>query len=171
MGYSQLQKVVVLSTLSLSFAVGNTAVFAQNAPADLPPPEPLHRHMMKSPEEIQQMRVRHLQKLHDNLKITATQEAAWQAFQEAYLPQSDKKMPPKPEALAQLTAPEHIEMRLGFLQNEESKLANQLEKTKALYAQLNAEQQAILNKDEIFRPFPGFEKRRPLPEHHLNDHK
>lgn len=171
MGYSKLQKIVVLSALSLSFAVGNTAAFAQSAPTDQPPSDQTHKHFNKSPEEMYQMRVRHLQKLHDNLNITATQETVWQSFQEAYLPQKDKKMPPKPKEMAQLTAPEQIEMRLGFLQNEESKLANQLEKTKALYAQLSAEQQAILNKDDIFKPFSAFGRRHTLPKHQPQDKK
>lgn len=165
MSYRKLQKIIALSTLGFSMAVGHTVAFAQKAPTE---EQGLHKHVEKSPEEMRQMHVRRLQGLHDRLKITSSQESLWQAFAEAYLPPQDKKMPPKPKDINQLSAPERIEMRLAFMQNEQSRLSNQLDKTKALYAQLSAEQQEILNKDDLFKPFHGFDKRGPAQH---RDHK
>lgn len=153
------QKIIVLSVVSVSFALGNTFAVAQETQQ----PQNAPRHFEHSPEEMLKMRMHHLQNLHDRLKITASQESVWQSFQDAFLPPKDQKRPPKPKDDTLLTAPEKIEQHLAFIQHQETRLQTQLEQTKALYAQLNAEQQAILNKDEIFRPFPGFRPR--LPHH------
>lgn len=162
----KLQKIAVLSILSATFALGNTLVFAQSTTANPPEKPAVEKHFRHSPEEMYKMREHHLHRLHDHLKITASQDAAWQAFEAAYLPPKDMKMPPKPGEENLLTAPERIQQRLAFLQNEESRLTDQLDKTKALYAQLNADQQAILNKDDMFKPFMGFGKRPPMPRKH-----
>lgn len=86
----------------------------------------------------------HQQKLHDQLKITPAQEAAWKAFTAKSTPTAPIQRPSRDE-LAKLSAPERMERMLGMMKDGEARLATHLAAVKEFYAVLTPEQQAIFN--------------------------
>ena len=88
----------------------------------------------------------HHQKLHDKLKITPAQEAAWKTFTAKTTPSAPMKRPSREEA-AKLSAPEQMERRLSMMKEGEARMTTRLAAVKEFYAVLTPEQQAIFNQE------------------------
>jgi hypothetical protein len=99
----------------------------------------------RDPAKMAQMHAKHLADLKAKLKITATQETAWNAFAEAMKPPTDmmNKRPDRAE-MDKLTTPERID-KMRALHKEhmavmEASMDKRAEATKTFYAALSAEQ-------------------------------
>lgn len=93
---------------------------------------------MKS-ERMEKMRAEHLAKLHDKLKLTAQQEAAWNKFA-ASTPMGNMERP-DPQQLEKLNAPQRMEQGLEHMRTMEKKMAGHLAALKEFYAVLTPQQQ------------------------------
>jgi Spy/CpxP family protein refolding chaperone len=81
----------------------------------------------------------HQQRLHDALKLTPQQEAAWAKFQESH-PFANKTSPAEPVDLSKLTAPERAEKMLEFQKQHQELMSKHIVAMKDFYAQLTPEQ-------------------------------
>ncbi len=95
--------------------------------------------------------------LHDKLKLSADQEAAWNKFVDNK-PEAGPKRPFKRGEMANLTAPERMEKMLEMMKARYARMADRLEEVKTFYSVLTPEQKAIF--DQEFGPSkrarPGF---------------
>ncbi len=96
------------------------------------------------PERMQQMREQHLAALHDRLKLTAQQEAAWKKFA-ASQPVPDKTARLDPAEMEKLNAPQRLEKGLEHMRAMEARMAEHLAALKEFYAVLTPEQQKIFD--------------------------
>ncbi|MDP1635257.1 MAG: Spy/CpxP family protein refolding chaperone [Gallionellaceae bacterium] len=94
---------------------------------------------MKS-ERMEKMREKHLETLHDKLKLTAQQETAWKKFA-ASTPMGGKMARPDPKEMEKLNAPQRMEKGLEQMRTMEKKMAEHLAVLKEFYAALTPEQQ------------------------------
>lgn len=81
--------------------------------------------------------------LHDKLKLTSEQEAAWKKFSEKMKPES-RNRPDQPE-LSALHAPERMERMLSMMKEHESRMADRVAAVKEFYAVLTPEQQKLFD--------------------------
>ncbi|KAF1044810.1 MAG: hypothetical protein GAK35_01598 [Herbaspirillum frisingense] len=88
------------------------------------------------------MRAKHQAELHDKLKITASQEAAWKLFLDKTKPAPfDPAARPSKEEFAKLTTPERLDKKLEFMRKREAFAEQRIGATKEFYATLSPEQQ------------------------------
>lgn len=121
--------------LACLLTVGATAAHAQDANVD---PMTAHHWPMDSAKRDAMM-AKHMQKMHDTLKIQPAQEAAWKDFVASMKPMN----PPKPSADdAKLSAPDRMEK--GMKMNQEQ-MQQRLDALKTFYKQLTPEQQKIMD--------------------------
>lgn len=85
--------------------------------------------------------------LHDKLKLTAEQEAAWKTFSEKMKPSGARDRPDL-SGMESLHAPERMEKMLAVMKERESQMAGRVAAVKAFYAVLTPEQQKLF--DEQF---------------------
>lgn len=111
----------------------------------------MHGHHWKdgarSPEQMKERLAKRQAELHDKLKLSAGQEAAWQSFAAAMTPSGQWKRPDRAE-WEKLSAPERMEKQLALMKEREAQMATRLAATKTFYAALTAEQKKIF--DESF---------------------
>lgn len=93
---------------------------------------------------------KHQQQLHDALKLTPQQEAAWNKFQESS-PFAQRPNGPSPEELAKLPAPERAEKMLERQKLHQEAASKHLAALKEFYAQLSPEQKKTFDEQS----FPG----------------
>jgi len=95
-----------------------------------------------------------LQKLHDELKLAPTQEAAWKAWSEPMLQQAEKMgdLRTEREAMMKLPAPDRMEKMLERMKEHQKRMEAHLESTKGFYAGLSPEQKKVF---DAFQPFGG----------------
>ena len=139
-----IQSMVVAGVLA---AAGGTA-FAQMGEGMMGHEGMQHR----DPAKMAQMHAKHLADLKAKLKITANQEAAWNAFAEAMKPPTDmmNKRPDR-EEMEKLTTPERID-KMRALHKErmtvmEAEMDKRAEATKTFYAALSAEQKKTFDSE------------------------
>ncbi|MBA8733266.1 Spy/CpxP family protein refolding chaperone [Chromobacterium violaceum] len=128
---TQLLKPLLVAGLLLA---GSAAVHAEDA---APGMSEQGMHMM-DPAKRDAMMAKHLQALHDKLKIQPKQEAAWQAFAASMKPEKMEKPPMDDKA----TAPEKME---SMMQRQQARMQKRLDALKAFYGQLTPEQQKIMD--------------------------
>ena len=132
-----IQSMVVAGVL----AVAGSAAFAQMGEGMMGHEGMPHR----DPAKMAQMHAKHLADLKAKLKLTASQETAWNAFAEAMKPPTDMmNKRPDPAEMEKLTTPERID-KMRALHKEhmtemEANMDKRAEATKAFYAALSAEQ-------------------------------
>ena len=132
-----IQSLVVAGVL----AVAGGAAFAQMGDGMMGHEGMPHR----DPAKMAQMHAKHLADLKAKLKITASQEAAWNTFADAMKPPADmmNKRPDHAE-MDKLTTPERIDkmraMHKEHMAVMEASMDKRAEATKAFYAALSAEQ-------------------------------
>ena len=132
-----IQSMVVAGVL----AAASSAAFAQMGEGMMGHEGMPHR----DPAKMAQMHAKHLADLKAKLKLTASQETAWNAFAEAMKPPADMmNKRPDPAEMEKLTTPERID-KMRALHKEhmtamEANMDKRAEATKAFYAALSAEQ-------------------------------
>ncbi|AMP01087.1 LTXXQ motif family protein [Collimonas arenae] len=141
-----LRKQILIGVTALSFAAMGVTAYAQQADG------PVGRH---APTPEQQAKfaanmAKRQAKLHDDLKITPDQEAAWQTFLGKIKPVRPEGAPPRPnkEEWAKQTAPERLDHQMEFLKRAEARLAEHTAAVKEFYAVLTPTQQKTF--DEHF---------------------
>lgn len=103
------------------------------------------------PTRMQAMVDRRNANLKAQLKITAEQEAAWNAYTEAMKPGANmmNHQRPDPAEMAKLTTPERIDRMQALRAQHMGEMSAAMEKraqaTKTLYAQLTPEQQKLFD--------------------------
>ncbi len=110
-------------------------------------------HMGMSYDRMEKMHEEQLATLHDKLKLTSKQEAAWKKFA-ATPPMMDKTTRPDPAEMAKLNAPQRMEKGLEHMRAMEARMTEHLAALKEFYAVLTPEQQKIFD-DHM----PGYGKR------------
>jgi len=150
----QLRKALVSGLLAAGFSA---AALAAPAAPDHAGPE--HGGMPGMQQQHQggnwQERVaRHQAILHDKLKLSANQEAAWKTYIAAATPPAPPARPDRAE-WEKLSAPERMEKMLAMMKEREAHMANHLAAMKTFYATLSPLQQQIFNDNVGFRPHHG----------------
>lgn len=84
--------------------------------------------------------------LHAKLKLNAGQEAAWNAYVAKLRPGEPPQRPDRAE-IEKLSAPERMDRMLGFMQDNQKRMAERAAATKEFYAVLTPEQQKIFNEE------------------------
>jgi Spy/CpxP family protein refolding chaperone len=108
-------------------------------------------HMMRmDPERMEKMHERHLERLHDKLKLTAAQETAWKKFA-AHEPLRGKADRPDPAEMEKLNAPQRMEKGIEHMRAMEKNMTEHLAALKQFYAVLTPEQQKAFDQH-----MPGF---------------
>ena len=110
------------------------------------------QHQRMDPAKMQQMMAQRQADLKARLKITASQEAAWNAYVanmqppagmgQRMDPQARKKMH---EEMAALTTPQRIDRMNAMKAERQASMTRRQEATKAFYAALTPEQQAVFD--------------------------
>ncbi len=96
----------------------------------------------------------HQQRLHDALKLTPQQEAAWAKFQESH-PFAGNAQRPDPADMAKLTAPERAEKMLEWQKQHQDAMGKHVAAMKDFYAQLTPEQKKTFDEQAQFGPRNG----------------
>jgi len=96
----------------------------------------------------------HQQRLHDALKLTPQQEAAWTKFQESH-PFAGNAQRPEPADMAKLTAPERAEKMLEWQKQHQDAMGKHVAAMKDFYAQLTPEQKKTFDEQAQFGPRNG----------------
>ena len=116
------------------------------------------------PVKMQERMDQRAKRMHDALKITPAQEAAWQA----YLSALKSNMPQRGQfdraAFKQMPAPERMEKRIEMARSHITRMENNLAATKTFYAQLTPEQQKLF--DEKAGRFSQRGHMRMMRHHH-----
>lgn len=138
---------VLLTALTLP------SVWAQPATADGngPGPRGARPEQMKErmKERMQARMQEQMQRLKEKLELSPEQEGAWNTFQEAMRPPTERPQRPNREELSRLSTPERID-RLHQLREQHASEANRRgEATKAFYAQLNPAQQKTFDAQSL----------------------
>jgi protein CpxP len=91
--------------------------------------------------------------LHDKLKLTGTQEAAWKTYVEAIKPPQAGSRPDRPQRAdwEKLSAPERMEKMLAMMKEREARMTTHVAAMKTFYATLSPLQQQIFN-DNVAGP-------------------
>lgn len=100
----------------------------------------------KSPEHMQEKIAKRQAELHEQLKLSAGQESAWQNFVAAMTPADIGKRPDRAE-WEKLSSPERMEKQLALMKEREARMTSRLAATKAFYATLTPEQQKIFDEN------------------------
>ncbi len=95
---------------------------------------------VKRAERIEQRQ----QKLHDALKLTASQEAAWKTYQAAIQPRQPAGRADR-ASFKDLNAPQRLEKRLEWSKIRIAQQETRLEALKVFYAVLTPEQQKLFD--------------------------
>lgn len=103
-----------------------------------------HGGMQGDPAKMAQMHAKHLSDLKAKLKITASQEAAWNTFADSMKPPADMGKRPDRAEMDKLTTPERIDkmraMHKERMATMEAAMDKRAEATKTFYAALSPEQ-------------------------------
>lgn len=103
-----------------------------------------HGGMHGDPAKMAQMHAKHLSELKTKLKITASQEAAWNTFADSVKPPADMGKRPDRAEMDKLTTPERIDkmraMHKERMATMEAAMDKRAEATKTFYTALSPEQ-------------------------------
>ena len=98
-------------------------------------------------DKMEKMQAKHVQKLHDDLKITAEQEQAWKnfvvsltKFMPVMMPEGMPMHHAEKADAAKPTAPDRLAKSLEMLKKQEARLTAFAPELNTFYAQLTAEQ-------------------------------
>lgn len=137
-----------MNILRKSIIAGLTVLSLGSAAIAAPAQDATHKHdyaatkfdPAKRAERIEQ----HQQKLHDALKLTANQEAAWKTYVAALRPQQADNHADR-VSLKELSAPQRLEKRLELSKARIARDETRLQALKTFYAVLTPEQQKIFD--------------------------
>ena len=91
--------------------------------------------------------------LHDKLKLSASQEAAWKTYISAATPPAPPARPDRAQ-WEKMSAPERMEKMIGMMKEREGQMETLLAAMKTFYATLSPLQQQIFN-DNVGRGMGG----------------
>ena len=94
----------------------------------------------RSPERMKERMAKHQAKLHDKLKLTASQEPAWKTFITSMTPPDMGKRPERADMM-KLSAPERADKMLTMMKEREAHMGEHVAAMKTFYAVLTPEQQ------------------------------
>lgn len=140
------RKHLLIGIAALSLGAGSLAAYAGN-PED---GAPAGKHG-RSGERMREHFAKRTAELHDKLKLSAAQEAAWKTYIAKVQPGEPPARPDRAE-LDKLTAPERMERMLAHMKEGERRMADHIAATKDFYAVLTPEQKKIF--DDAFRHGP-----------------
>lgn len=113
---------------------------------------PMGQHQRMDPARMQQMMAERLADLKARLKISPAQEPAWNAFVASMQPPAGQgpRMDPQArrqmhEEMAALSTPQRIDRMNAMKAERDAQRARRQEATKAFYAALTPEQQAVFD--------------------------
>jgi hypothetical protein len=115
-------------------------------------------------EEVQKRIQTHQERLHQRLKLSAEQEAAWTRFAQKASPKPDLLQRPDPEIFRTLTTPERTEKLLCLSKAHQTFLSTRLKALKIFYALLTSEQQKTFDKVHAGFYGKGDKKRHDAPK-------
>ena len=146
---------ILAAALLASAAFAHTpppAPAPQAGPAATATAEPRARpmHDGKSAERHQERRARHLEALKTQLKLDATQEAAWSNFVAATQPPARGPRPDRAE-FEKLTTPQRLDRMQERQAEHAAMFARRNDATRALYAALKPEQQKVFDAQTLHR--------------------
>jgi uncharacterized protein YdiU (UPF0061 family) len=97
-----------------------------------------------------------LDSLHGSLKLSSSQEGAWQALKNAYAsdPQEMSQRRAAMDTMRTLGAPQRVDLSIKLMKDDLESLQRRGEALKAFYATLSPQQQAIFDRDTLPGP-PG----------------
>lgn len=146
--------------LAAAGALSAVLAFSLNVSAAVPDSEGPHGgvrsgHCPLEAEYHKQFVGHHLDELHDVLKLTSGQEAAWKTYRDAETARFDKQgvNRPRSEAPKELSTPDWLEQRLAALKRQQEDLSTMLADTRKFYEQLTPEQQKIFDRKSAPRYF------------------
>ncbi|KQV44668.1 MULTISPECIES: Spy/CpxP family protein refolding chaperone [unclassified Duganella] len=134
-----LHKAFVISAAVFGFGAASLPAMAEEAPQ--------HQYAATKfdPVKMQERMDAHAKRMHDTLKITPAQEAAWQA----YLSALKSNMPQRGQfdraSFKNMPAPERMEKRIEMTKARLSRMESNLAATKTFYAALTPEQQKLFD--------------------------
>lgn len=139
--------------------VSATAIAQGNGPqggmaGQGPRAEQMQERMQQRMQVMQKRHAEHQAQLKNSLKITASQEAAWDAYVAATAHQPGKHEPMAREDWSKLTTPERIEKMQALRTERDATMNQRMEATKTFYAALTPEQQKVFDA----QGFPGMHR-------------
>ena len=130
------------------------------------------QHQRMDPARMQQMMAQRQADLKARLKITASQEAAWNAYVASMQPPAGmgQRMDPQArqkmhEEMAALTTPQRIDRMNAMKAERDASMARRHEATKAFYAVLTPEQQSVFDSSRMMGKRQGRGEGRHGPHH------
>lgn len=153
-------KLALIATSTLAVAAGGIARAESTPPAPPSEQEGYHGGAEWDRAEVVEKR---LETLHKDLKLNASQEAAWTEWSgkiKAGRP-AWKERHKEFESWAKLPVPERMEKMLALSKEHVSRLEERLAATKAFYATLTPEQRQTFDKDFALGRHGGPGKGRP----------
>ncbi|MES2973505.1 MAG: Spy/CpxP family protein refolding chaperone [Pseudomonadota bacterium] len=168
---SQLRKHLLIAGLVTSFGIAAIAQTPPSAPAAGPQAHAHQRggHMGKhDPAKMQERIAKRQADLKAKLRITASQEPAWNAFTASMQPPATRPARPSREEFAKLTTPQRIDRMQAMKTERDARMAQRATATKSFYAALSPEQQKVFDETTL-RGHGG--KRGGHGHHHHGGHK
>ena len=94
---------------------------------------------------------KHRARLHDRLKLSAEQEAAWKVFMEKTRPPSAHRGKAARAELRKLPTPERMDRMISLMKERESRMMERAAAVKAFYAALSPAQQKLFDEQHARR--------------------
>lgn len=145
-----MRKTLISSLAALSLGAAAFGAHAQStAPAAAPDAvhpkaqhDGRHGHQKLTPQQRAEFRAKRVAKLHDELKITPAQEAAWKTFVASMQPPARAQHDQRPDraAAAKLSAPDRMAKAIDHQKQRTAYMEQRLGALNSFYAQLTPEQ-------------------------------
>ncbi len=133
---------------------------------------PMGQHQRMDPAKMQQMMAQRQADLKAKLNITAAQEGAWNAFVASMQPPAgmgqgmDRQARAKMrEEMAALSTPQRIDRMNAMKAERDAAMAKRHDATKAFYAALTPQQQAVFDANGMMGPRHGGGQGKHGPRH------
>ncbi|HZX26438.1 MAG TPA: Spy/CpxP family protein refolding chaperone [Telluria sp.] len=145
-----------MKTLSKTLLIGMTAFGIGTASLAWADETPAPRHEQMAAKRAEHFAQRQA-KLHDALKLSAQQEAAWSTFQAAIQPRTPSAHPDR-AAFKSMSAPERMQKMIDLSKQRTERMEAHLAAVTTFYGQLNDEQK---------KTFDGFTSHHGGMRHHF----
>lgn len=135
---------IVRKTIIAGLAVLSFGSAAMAAPAQETPHKHEYAATKFDPAKRAEHIAQHQQKLHDALKLTASQETAWQTYSAAVQSRQTAGRPDR-ASVKEMNAPQRLEKRLEISKARIAQDEARLQALKTFYAVLTPEQQKVFD--------------------------
>lgn len=132
---------LIAATLAASLSGLAMAQTAPEAKTDAPRTERMHKMHAKMGER----HAKHLADLKGKLKLEASQESAWTAFEQSMQAPAKPLAHPNRAAMDKLTTPERIDQMQAHKAQRDAEMQKHAEATKTFYAALNTGQKKVFD--------------------------